>query len=71
MPTPRTVTIDMSRLRGPSRAEWFDPTDGEHKAIAGGPFPNSGSRDFTPPKQNHARDSDWVLLLRSSSSQRK
>lgn len=68
MPTSRTVTVDMSRLRGPAGAEWLDPTNGERKAITVGPFPNSGSRDFTPPKKNHARDSDWVLLLRTVKS---
>jgi hypothetical protein len=58
----------MSRLSGPVRAEWIDPTNGERKAITGGPFPNFGLRDFTPPKQNHARDSDWVLLLKAAGS---
>jgi hypothetical protein len=58
----------MSRLRGPVRAEWLDPTDGEHKAITGEPFPYAGSRCFTPPKQNHVRDSDWVLLLKAAKS---
>ncbi|SPE17655.1 hypothetical protein SBA5_110015 [Candidatus Sulfotelmatomonas gaucii] len=41
---------------------------GARKPIAGGPFPNSGSREFTPPKQNHARESDWVLLLKAADS---
>lgn len=68
MPTSRTVTVDMSRMRGAASAEWFDPTKGARKPIAGGPFPNSGSREFTPPKQNHARESDWVLLLKAADS---
>lgn len=68
LPTSRSVTVDMSRLSGPVRAEWIDPTNGERKAITGGPFPNFGLRDFTPPKQNHARDSDWVLLLKAAGS---
>jgi hypothetical protein len=68
VPTSRTLTVDMSRLRGPARAEWFDPTDGEHKEITGEPFPNSGSRKFTPPQRNHARDSDWVLMLKAEHS---
>lgn len=67
LPTPRTVTIDMSRLRSDATAEWFDPTNGERKPIAGGPFANSGSREFTPRRQNHARDGDWVLLLKAAS----
>lgn len=68
LPTPRTVTVDMTRLRGPASAEWFDPTNGQHKPIVGGPFPNSGSRQFTTPKQNHARQGDWVLLLKAAAS---
>jgi len=65
MPTSRTVTVDMSRIRSAANAEWFDPTNGERRPISGGPFPNSGAREFTPPKQNHARDSDWVLVLKA------
>ncbi len=71
MPTSRTVTVDMSRMRGVTKAEWFDPTNGEHKPISGGPFPNSDLHEFTPPNQNHARESDWVLLLSSSDSLEK
>lgn len=66
LPTARTVTVDMSHMSGPTSAEWFDPTDGKRTALSGGPFSNSGSREFTPPKQNHARDEDWVLLLKAS-----
>ncbi len=65
MPTARMITVDMSRLRGPAAAEWFDPSAGTYKVIAGSPFLNSGSRDFTPPPTNAAGDSDWVLLLNS------
>jgi hypothetical protein len=68
MPTSRTATVDMSRMKGATVAEWLDPTNGERRQISGGPFPNQGSREFTPPKQNHARDDDWVLLLKSQSA---
>ena len=66
MPTARTVTVDMSRMSGRASAEWFDPTNGKRTPVSGGPFPNTGPREFTPPKQNHARDDDWVLLLKAS-----
>ena len=34
--------------------------------VAGGPFTNSGPKDFTPPAKNHDGDGDWVLLLTAS-----
>jgi hypothetical protein len=45
---------------------WFDPTNGEFQTIPGGPFPNRGVREFTPPGKNRDGDSDWVLLLNAS-----
>jgi Protein of unknown function (DUF4038)/Putative collagen-binding domain of a collagenase len=66
VPTVRAVSIDMACLRGPAKARWFDPTNGSYQDVAGGPFANSGSKEFTPPGKNHAGDGDWVLLLESS-----
>ena len=68
LPTPRTVTVDMASLKGPAIGRWFDPTNGTYIAIAGGPFANSGSRQFTPPEKsaNNDGDNDWVLLLDAS-----
>ena len=71
VPTPRTMTVNMAEQRGPTTAQWFDPTNGEYKVIPGGPFPNFGSRQFTPPKQNHAREGDWVLLLKAAVSENR
>ena len=65
MPTPRTVTVNMTDLRGPVSAKWFDPTNGKYQEIQGSPLPNIGSRQFTPPGMNHAREGDWVLLLKA------
>jgi hypothetical protein len=67
MPTARTITIDMARLRGPASAEWFDTTTGMYKAVSGQPFPNTGTQQLTPPGKNAAGDSDWVLLLHAAS----
>ena len=67
MPTARTVTVNMNRLKGPATAKWFDPTNGTYHAVPGGRFPNKGTRQFTPPAKNRAGDSDWVLLINSSS----
>jgi hypothetical protein len=56
-----SVTIDMSKLRGPARVRWFDPTSGEYVEV--GTVPNSGNLNFTPPAANSAGDGDWVLRL--------
>jgi len=66
MPTARQITINMNSLKGFAKAEWFDPTNGTYLPIQGGPFPNTGNRQFAPPGNNHAGDSDWVLLLNAS-----
>ena len=70
LPTRRTVTIDMTRLSGPIRARWFDPSNGAYTAIAGSPLANNGSRNFTPPGDNHDGDGDWVLALESTGKTR-
>ena len=63
MPTARTVTVNMSSLRRAAVGRWFDPTNGTYLTIPGKLIPNTGSRQFTPPGNNHAGDSDWVLVL--------
>ena len=70
MPTARTITVNMASLKAPANAKWFDPTNGAYTAIPGGPFANTGTRQFTPPGSNHDGDSDWVLLLVASDSTR-
>ncbi|MGP8185210.1 MAG: DUF4038 domain-containing protein [Terracidiphilus sp.] len=69
LPTARPVTLNMSRLKGPATAKWFDPTNGTYHAVPGGRFPNTGTRQFTPAAKNHAGNSDWVLLIDTSSRQ--
>jgi hypothetical protein len=66
VPTVRALTIDMSCLGGAAKAQWFDPSHGSYQDVPGGPFNNSGSKEFTPPGKNHAGDGDWVLLLQAS-----
>ena len=70
MPTARTITANMASLKAPANARWFDPTNGAYAIIPGGPFANTGTRQFTPPGNNHDGDSDWVLLLVASDSAR-
>jgi hypothetical protein len=57
MPTARTVSVDLTGIRGRAASGWwFDPRTGE--AQPAGEFETTGSRDFTPPG-----DGDWVLVL--------
>jgi len=68
--TPRTITVNMSRLSGPANARWYNPTDGTYREIDGSPFANSGSRDVTTPGDNGTGTSDWVLVLETPDSKR-
>jgi hypothetical protein len=63
LPSPRTVTVDMTKLGGLATARWYDPSRGSYKAIKGSPFANAGTRQFTSPGKNGDGDGDWVLVL--------
>jgi hypothetical protein len=63
MPTARTITVDMSKLSGLVRAQWFDPTNNSYVSISSSLLTNSGFQQFTPPGNNGAGDDDWLLLL--------
>jgi chitodextrinase len=67
LPTIRTITVAMSRLGSAANASWYDPASGASFPIAGSPFPNAGSRAFTPPGANADGDGDWVLVLEAMS----
>ncbi len=66
LPIGGTILVDMSRLRGSVSAAWFDPTTGRQKSVEGSPFGNEGRREFLSPGKNRAGDSDWVLILQTS-----
>jgi len=66
MPTARTVTVNLAKLKAPAVAKWFDPASGSYVPAADTPVPNTGTRQFTPPGKNHDGDTDWVLLLDAS-----
>ncbi len=66
LPTVRTVTVDMTTLGAGAHASWYDPTDGTFTTIAGSPFPNVGTRDFTPPGTHGDGSGDWVLVLEAT-----
>ena len=54
----RATTVDMAKLSGPAKAQWFNPRTGTYTVIAGSPFANSGAKVFMPPELG-----DWVLVL--------
>ncbi len=62
----RTITVNMARLGGPANARWYNPTNGTYASIAGSPFANSGSRNFTTPGDNGTGANDWVLVLETA-----
>ena len=67
LPTVRTITVDMSKLSGSSvTARWYDPTNDTYSTVAGSPFANIGTRQFTPPGNNAEGSSDWVLVLEAA-----
>ena len=69
LPSLRSITVDLSKLAGPTTARWYDPTSGEYVAAGDSPLTNLGKKEFTPPGKNAAGDSDWVLVLEASMAQ--
>jgi hypothetical protein len=63
-PIGRPFLVRMDAIKGGKvKAWWFNPRDG--KATSIGEFPNSGTRDFTPPDRGEMID--WVLVLDEAS----
>jgi hypothetical protein len=58
-----TITVAMTRLQNSVSARWFDPSANTFKTIAGSPFSNTGTHQFTTPGKNSAGEPDWVLVL--------
>ncbi|MGD0743572.1 MAG: DUF4038 domain-containing protein [Verrucomicrobiota bacterium] len=68
LPQGGTITVAMSRLQKPVAARWFDPSANTFKVIAGSPFANTGTQQFTPPGKNSTGDPDWLLVLETVAS---
>jgi hypothetical protein len=67
LPGSREVTVDLAELAGPDvAARWYDPADGRFSAVAGGPFPATGPRRFSPEPRNSSGFEDWALVLESA-----
>lgn len=63
IPSGRTFTVDLSKMKSKTAACWFDPASGDVKPIEGSPFSNQNRRPFTSPGKNADGDSDWALVL--------
>jgi len=55
------VQLQLSKLRRPGTASWFNPRTGVMDEI--GPIPNTGLREFNPPGEAGAHGNDWILVL--------
>jgi hypothetical protein len=63
-PVSTTLSVNMANFSKSMTAFWYDPTTGNSTAIAGSPFLNSGSQNFTTPSAAHSDGThDWVLVL--------
>lgn len=63
MPSNRTMTFDMTKLRGTTTARWYDPTNGTYIADAASPLANTGTHNFSRATTNSTGGADWVLVL--------
>lgn len=68
LPSPRTFTVNLARLRGPVTARWFDPTANAFQPAEKSPLANAGLHEFTPLGNNSAHETDWVLVLEAKAT---
>ena len=59
---PRSFQVDLSGLRGPARARWYDPSTGAYRPIASD-VRRSRHVEFTTPGPNGSKTNDWVLVV--------
>jgi hypothetical protein len=63
VPTLSGVRLDLSRLKQPARARWYDPTSGQYSPAVASARNEQGETPFVPSAKNAAGDTDWVLRL--------
>ena len=63
LPTPRTITVDLTRLGTSVAGSWFDPTSGSFVPVPRSALGRRGRVKLAPPRVNRAGDGDWVLVL--------
>lgn len=63
LPKSVTITVNLSKMKGKIKAQWFDPTNGSYRLIEESPLLNIGVKSFVPSVFNSLGQSDWVLVL--------
>lgn len=63
IPPGGSITLNMGVFSAPPTAFFLDPSNGARSTVAGGPFPNSGTKVFTAPGNNASGETDWVLVV--------
>ena len=66
MPTLRTITVNLASFSAAVTARWHDPGSGFYYPTTGSPFTNTGTQDFTPPRNNSDGDGGWALVLETA-----
>ena len=59
---PRYLTLDLSRMRGPKRARWYDPSAGTWVQVAG-MLPASAGVAMETPGASASGANDWALAV--------
>lgn len=63
LPTPREIELDLTSMKGPVRARWFDPTNGDFAPASSASPVEGGTLTLAPQAANGAGDPDWLLVL--------
>ncbi len=63
----RSFNLDLSRMRGPARARWYDPSAGTWLPVAG-ILPRAARVAVATPGTNAAGTNDWALVLEAAPS---
>jgi hypothetical protein len=66
IPSARTVTVNLGKLKGQVSAQWYDPAGNTFVTVKGSPFANRNKHDFVTPGKNSDGDEDFVLLLKTA-----
>lgn len=65
IPSARIITIDLSVFKKPVAARWFDPANGEFRAVKDSLLQSLKSYEISTPGKNADGDTDWILVLQS------
>jgi len=67
----QTVTVDGTKLPGPTAARWFDPASGAEQPASPTPLESGRTHDVAVPGRNAEGVGDWVLVLEPVASPRR